>query len=581
MPLLYRLLSCCSLALVTYAAGAAQPLPAGLAAVTSVEGIEEYRLANRLQLLLVPDDSKPTTTVNLTYRVGSRHENYGETGMAHLLEHMLFKGTPKHRNVWAEFERRGLAANGSTAFDRTNYTATFSANADNLAWYLGWLADAMVNSFIARKDLDSEMTVVRNEMEAGENRPDGILLQKTMAVMFDWHNYGKEPIGARADVENVDIARLQGFYRRYYQPDNATLIVAGKFDPGQVLAWVARSFGKLQKPSRKLPAQYTLDPAQDGERSVTLRRVGGAPMLLAGYHMPPAGHPDFAAVEVLALVLGDSPSGRLHKRLTDVQLAASTFAFAWGLAEPSVLMLGAQLAPGQDPDKARSELLSAIESLDREPVTGEELARAKAKWLKSWEQAFTNPETVGISLSESIAQGDWRLFFLLRDRVRDVDLADVQRVAQQRLLAANRTLGLYLPTDKPLRAPAPARVDVAQTLKDFRPQAAAAKVEVFDATPANIDARTESFALGGIKAALLAKGTRGGSVHATLTLHFGDESSLFGWGDVPDSVAALLDKGTRTLTRQQVQDRLDELKTELNVHSAPGRLTLTLASRAA
>ena len=365
------------LGLVISAPASAQRLPVPVSSVTSVEGIDEYKLPNGLQLLLIPDDSKPTTTVNLTYRVGSRHENYGETGMAHLLEHMLFKGTPKHVNIFSEFSKRGLAANGSTSYDRTNYTASFSRNDDNLQWYIDWLADAMVNSFIARKDLDSEMTVVRNEMESGENSPDRVLLQKTMAVMYDWHNYGNETIGARSDVENVDIPRLQAFYRQYYQTDNATLIVAGKFNVTRVLQGVAQSFGKLSKPTRKLPVQYTLDPTQDGERSVTLRRVGGAPLVFAGYHFPPGPHPDFAAAEVLALVLGDAPSGRLHKRLTETQLAASVFAFAQGLAEPSFVVLGAQLAPDQDVDKARAEVLAVTESLAREPVTAEELLRAK------------------------------------------------------------------------------------------------------------------------------------------------------------------------------------------------------------
>jgi zinc protease len=172
--------------LVALCAGAAlaQPLPAGLKQVTSVEGTTEYRLANGLQVLLVPDASKPTTTVNLTYHVGSRHENYGETGMAHLLEHLLFKGTPKHRNLLGEFSKRGLRANGTTWYDRTNYFASFSANDANLRWYLGWLADGMVNSFIARSDLDTEMTVVRNEMERGENSPGRVLLQQTMATMY-------------------------------------------------------------------------------------------------------------------------------------------------------------------------------------------------------------------------------------------------------------------------------------------------------------------------------------------------------------------------------------------------------------
>jgi zinc protease len=569
----------CVVAACIAAPSMAQQLPPGMQSVTSVEGIDEYRLPNGLQLLLVPDDSKPTTTVNITYRVGARHENYGETGMAHLLEHMLFKGTPKHEKVWDSFQKRGLAANGTTSYDRTNYHAKFSASDDNLQWYLGWLADAMVNSHVARKDLDTEMTVVRNEMESGENNPSRILLQRTMALMFDWHQYGNSIIGARADIENVDIPRLQAFYRTYYQPDNATLIVSGKFDSARVLAWVTEAFGKIPKPTRKLPVLYTLDAAQDGPRSVTLRRSGGAPMSYVGYHVPAGATRDFAAVELLAIVLGDTPTGRLHKRLTQKQLAADTGAFAWSLADPSALFTTAQLAPGQDVDKAQAELLAAVESVRSEPITADELARAQLKWMTNWEKSFSNPETVGIVLSESVALGDWRLFFLKRDWVQSLTVADLQRVAEQYLLADNRTLATYLPTDKPQRAPAPTQVDVAQTMQAFKPQAAAAKAEAFDATPANIDARTQTFTLGGLKAALLPKGTRGEAVQAVLTLHYGDQASLTGQHEVAEAVAALLDKGTKILTREQIEGRLDQLKTELGVTAAAGRVTLTLTSR--
>ncbi len=557
----------------------AQALPSGVTRVQSVEGIDEYRLTNGLQVLLIPDSSKPTTTVNLTYRVGSRQENYGETGMAHLLEHLLFKGSPKHPNVWADFTKRGLAANGSTWFDRTNYTASFSANDDNLRWYLGWQADAMVNSYIARKSLDTEMTVVRNEMESGENNPDRILFSKTLATMYQWHNYGKDAIGARSDVENVDIPRLQAFYRLYYQPDNATLIVSGKFQPAQTLSWIAQSFGVIKKPTRVLPKQYTLDPVQDGERSITLRRNGGVPVLYAAYHVPPGAHPDFAAVDLLSSIMGDTPGGRLHKRLTEKGLAATTYAFSPGLAEPGFALFGTQLGPQQDVDVARNELLAAIESVAKQPITQEELDRAKTKWLKGWDQAFTNPETVGIALSETVAMGDWRLFFLSRDRVRDATLADVQRVAEQRLLPSNRTLGIYLPTDQPQRAPVPAKVDVVAQLKTFKPQAAAAAVEAFEATPVNIDRRTQRFDIGGLRVGLLPKGSRGNAVQAMLSLRFGDEKSLFGQGEVADMVAALLDKGTATMTRQQIQDRLDALHTEISVSAGAGVVTVGMSSR--
>jgi len=548
--------------------------------VRSVEGIDEYRLGNGLQILLIPDDSKPTTTVNVTYRVGSRHEGYGETGMAHLLEHLLFKGSPRHPQVWAEFNQRGFRANGSTWLDRTNYFASFAANGENLRWYLDWQADAMVNSFIAQRDLDSEMTVVRNEMEMGENDPGRVLFEKTLATMYQWHNYGNSTIGARSDVEGVDIARLQAFYKRYYRPDNATLIVSGKFDPAKVLAWVGASFGPVPSSPERPPSLYTLDPVQDGERAVTLRRVGGVPLFYVGYHVVPGPHADYAAVSLLSVIFGDSPSGRLHKALTEKQLAASVFGFSQGLADPGFLILGAQLSPGQETEASRHALLAAIESVTAQPITQEELDRAKAKWLKSWDMGFTDPQHVGVALSEAVAQGDWRLFFLTRDRVRAVSLADVQRVAAQTLLASNRTLGEYVPTSAPMRAATPQRTDVQAALKDFKPQASGAQAEVFDASPANIDARTQRFVIEpGLKVALLPKSTRGQAVRASLALRLGSAETLANWGEVPDALGALLDKGSKTLDRQQVQDRLDALQAELGFDMGPGVLNVSLVTK--
>ncbi len=561
---LFALALTLSLLAAAPAVAVAQPLPAGMTQLRSVEGVDEYRLANGLQVLLIQDDSKPSTTVNVTYRVGSKHENYGETGMAHLLEHLLFKGSPGYSTLWAEFSKRGLRANGSTWLDRTNYFASFAANEENLQWYLGWQADAMVNSFIARKDLDTEMTVVRNEMESGENNSGRILFERVMSSAYMWHNYGKSTIGARTDVEGVNIERLQQFYRTYYRPANATVIVAGKFDPAKVRQWIAVSFGPLQNPKTALPALYTLDPVQDGEKSITVRRVGGSPSLYALYHVPPGAHPDFAAISALNLILGDTPSGRLHTRIVDKQLAAAAFSFSQGLQDPGFTLLGLSLAPGQDMDKARQAMLDTIESISTDPVTQAELERARLKYLTDWELRFTNPEQVGVALSESIAQGDWRLFFLSRDQVRNLTLADVNRVATSYLLRDNRTLGSYIPTDKPLRAVAPATVDVAALVGNYKGDAAAAQVEAFDASPANIEQRTQTTLLAnGMKLALLPKGTRGQAVSGSISLSFGDEKSLFGHAAIGAATAAMLNKGTSTLSRQQIQDKFDQLRAQV------------------
>jgi zinc protease len=259
--------------------------------ITEVEGITEYSLDNGLRFLLFPDASKPTATVNVTYFVGSRHEGYGETGMAHLLEHLVFQGTPDHPNIDVELTEHGARPNGTTSFDRTNYFETFPSTDENLEWALDLEADRMVNSFISGDDLASEMTVVRNEMESEENSPFSVLLARTQATAYLWHNYGKGVIGARSDVESVPIDRLQAFYRKYYQPDNALLIVTGKFETERALEMIAEKFGAIPRPDRSsentLWDTYTREPVQDGERSVTLRRVGDIQIALMSYHVPP------------------------------------------------------------------------------------------------------------------------------------------------------------------------------------------------------------------------------------------------------------------------------------------------------
>ena len=196
----------------------------------------------------------------------------------------------------------------------------------------------MVNSFIARKDLDSEMTVVRNEMENGENNPIRVLIQRMMSVAFDWHNYGKSTIGARSDVENVDISNLQAFYRKYYQPDNAVLVVAGKINEEETIKLVKKYFGKLKRPDRKLAKLYTQDPIQDGERQVTIRRPGDVQVLASMYHIPAGSHEDFPAMEILTNILSDDKSGRLHKNLVKKQLAANAFGFPFQWAEPGIVI---------------------------------------------------------------------------------------------------------------------------------------------------------------------------------------------------------------------------------------------------
>jgi zinc protease len=537
-------------------------LPQGVERVTSVEGITEYRLPNGLRVLLFPDQTKQTITVNITYLVGSRHENYGETGMAHLLEHLVFKGTPRHPNIPQELTQHGARPNGTTSFDRTNYFETFAATDENLNWALDLESDRMVNSFIAKKDLDSEFSVVRNEMESGENDPLSILIQRVMATAYEWHNYGKETIGARSDVENVPIDKLQAFYKKYYQPDNAVLTVAGKIDEQKVIDLVNKYFGSIPKPERKLPPIYTIEPTQDGERQVTLRRVGDTQWVLAGYHVPPGSHPDYAAVNLMVQVLGNTPAGRLYKNLVETKKATSTLGFGFSLKEPGYVLFGAEVKKDDSLDAARDALLQTIDGMVTTPPTKEEVERVRGNILKNIELTLNNSEIVGLQMSNWIAQGDWRLYFLNRDRLRKASVEDVQRVAAKYLKQSNRTLGLFLPTDKPDRAEIPpvSNEEIVAMVKDYKGDAKVAEGEAFDPSPANIELRTTRSNTGGLQMALLPKKTRGGSVILRLLLRMGDEKSLMNRAEAGNFSGAMLMRGTTKHTRQQIQDELDRIK---------------------
>jgi zinc protease len=576
--------------LVAPVTAAQQPAaPARRAATTSVtptkgptvEGITQYDLSNGLRVLLIPDSSKPTTTVNITYLVGSRMEGYGETGMAHLLEHMVFKGSPRHRDIPQELTAHGARPNGTTWFDRTNYFETFESSDSNLVWALDLEADRMVNSFIAKKDLETEFTVVRNEYELGENDPSGVLLDRTLATAYLWHNYGKSTIGARSDIEDVPIGRLQAFYHKYYQPDNAVLVVAGKFNIARTLSLVQQKFGAIPRPDRsgamKIYSTYTVEPTQDGERAVTLRRVGDVQVVDAVYHVPAGSDSDFAAVEVLERVLGDAPSGRLYKALVETKKAASVNAFAFQLREPGVLVLTAQVRKEDSLDSARVAMLRTADSVLATPPSAEEVARAKQALLKNIELNLNNSERVGLTLSEWIAMGDWRMEFLYRDRVKQVTPEAVARVARAYLKPSNLTVGVFIPTAQPDRSTIPPVPDVAAVVKDYKGDTARVAGEAFDPSPANIDGRTTRTTLpNGLKVALLAKRTRGQTVNATITLRFGSLPAVMGQSAVGDLTADMLLRGTTSLTRQQIKDSLDKLEARVGIFGGPTSVRVSI-----
>ena len=546
------------------------PKPAAAAQqVRSIEGVTEYRLANGLQVLLYPDQSSSTVSINVTYKVGSRHESYGETGMAHLLEHMNFKGTPTHPKIMDELSSRGANANATTAYDRTNYFETLPATPGNLEWALGFEADRMTHSLIAKKDLDTEMTVVRNEFEMGENNPAHVLSERVLETAYLWHNYGHPTIGARADIEGVPIERLQKFYHTYYQPDNAALIVTGKFDPKATLAYIEKVFGAIPKSTRILPNLYTAEPPQDGMREVTLRRSGSQQVLDEAFHVPADAHPDSVSLSLLTSLLNERPAGLLYKRLVETKLAVSASVDLEAMYDPGFLMISVSLPKGGDLGAVRRELDAILQTVRSEDFSQDELERVRNDQINGYERLLNSSPEMASNLSENVAVGDWRLLFWDRDLLKKVTVADVKRVANAYLVDSNLTVGTFIPDDKPLRAvitPAP-KVDA--LLAGYTGQATVAEGEHFDATPKNIEARTQRGMAGSIKTAYLVKKTKGDRVSGVINLHFGSVESLKNKAEIGQYTAALLMRGTQLHTRQQIQDELTRLKTTLRINGGP------------
>lgn len=547
-------------------------------AVRELGSIEEYRLANGLQILLFPDEAQSTTTVNITYRVGSRHEAQGEFGMAHLLEHMVFKGTPSHADIPGAFAQRGMRWNGTTTVDRTNYFASFNASDETLAFALALEADRMVNSHIAKADLDKEMSVVRNEFERGENNPFQVLNQRVRSVAYDWHPYAHATIGPRSDIENVPIEKLQAFYKRHYRPDNATLLVAGRFDKAPTLALIAKTFGPLPRPQAAIPQPYTVEPAQDGERSVVVRRIGGQPLLLAHYHVPAIAHGDSAALMVYGLMMSLQPSGQLYKELVESKLAVATGLSGLGGMDPGSAMAYAVLSQEADVAKVEQRLLDLVEGRGVRPFAEAELARVRELALVSYRQQMKNPEALIQQISGLIGSGDWRLLFQLMEDIPRVTLADVERVRQAYFRPANRTLGRYLPSTSVERVEIPAAPPLEQRLADLKGPPRVEEGERFDPSPAQLEARMQRSRLAsGIAVHTLRKQTRGNTVQLQLQLRWGERDATYPRRGT-DLIGPLLSEGSRGYAKQQLQDTLIKLNAQLQVSSGDQGATLALTT---
>lgn len=414
--------------------------------ISNTEGIKEYGLSNGMKVLLISDASQSNMVVNIVYNVGSKDEGYGEKGMAHLLEHMLFKSTKNLGDIKKQLSDKGGQANGTTWFDRTNYYEIFPSNDENLKWSLQMEADRMINATILQTDLDKEFSVVRNEFEIGENNPTRVMIQNVFSNGYTWHNYGNSTIGSKEDIERVKSPTLRKFYEKYYQPDNATLIIAGKFDEKSALKYVSDYFSVLKKPNRDLGATYTVEPAQNGEKYFEIKRNNDQQIIAAGYHTAAFADKDFAALSALYEILTSDPSGYLYKNLVETQKVSSIWNFSPVVRDPGMVYFNFDVPKDKNLDETTKLVRTELDKVSSIQFSQDDLKRAQAKLIKGIENERNNTIDFAINLTEIVGAGNYKLGFLYRDNVENLKLEDINRVAQKYFKNNNRTIGVFRPS---------------------------------------------------------------------------------------------------------------------------------------
>lgn len=432
----------------------------GIKFVRESGGISEYLLeSNGLKILLAENHNSPVVTVMPLYRVGSRNEAVGHTGATHILEHMMFKGvkdgqTGEVYNFPDRFRQYGGVWNATTWFDRTNYFETVPAR--HLELCIKTEADRMRNLEIKEEERVTEMTVVRSELEIGENNPDRVLLQKLYAHAFVEHPYHHPTIGWTTDVEAISVERLKAFYDVYYWPNNTTLLLIGDFEPAQALAMVQKYYGVHPASPHPIPSVVTVEPAQEGERRFDIVRAGDAPRVAIGFHVPQATHADTYSVAAIAAILGGGrKSSRLYRALVDTKLASSAHVWHFEQRDPGMIMVFATPAEGVSHETVEKAIYAELDKLAAAGVDADELKRAKLSHRKQMVLAASDPMQLADAIGEAESVADWTFYTTYAEKLDAVTSEDIQRAAGQYFAKENRTVGYFIPKQSEAQEEAP------------------------------------------------------------------------------------------------------------------------------
>jgi len=540
-------------------------------------GIKEYRLNNGLQVLLIEDYSRQDITVHMTYLVGSRHEGLGETGMAHLLEHMLFKKTIHIKDIKFLLHSKGALFNASTWFDRTNYYETLPYNDNNLEFAISLEADRMMNCIITQEDLNSEIKVVINELEMCENCPETVLHDHVMSTAFQWHNYGKSTIGNKYDIKNASVQLLYSFYKKYYQPDNAALVISGHFKDINALKLINSYFSHIKKPDRKLNIIYTREPAQEGNKDINIFRAGTISIICIGYHIPNGSNIDFIRLKIFLEAMIYEPSGQLYKELVITNIADYVFGMAHALYDPSMLLFFAQTKNINQILHMKEKLISCIEKYD-DNIIKDNIQKIKYNLLKNIKFILSNTKKLTSCLSEYIAQGNYKLFFWYKDIVRHITSNDVLHNIKKYLIPSNRTVGVFIPKNKN---------NIININKDTAVINQCNNIIyhnhindnniIFNAN--NLHKYNQIITLSNkVALSLLHKSTRENLVYMKINFYCGNEESILNHVEENLLLPKFFLRGTKNKSYQQIKEYLDQLESSIDFESSIGVVSANIIS---
>jgi len=534
----------------------------------SAGGMSAYTLANGFKIILIPFPTASNVRVELLVKTGSKLEGYGETGMAHLLEHMLFKGAGSRKNIKEDLTALGASWNGTTNADRTNYFETLSSDPEKLDEVIRLEADRFIHAKFTKADLDSEMTVVRNELENSERNPSRLVMDALARNTFIWHGYSRSTIGARTDIENTSYEALRAFHRKHYRPDNAALIVSGNFDVQRVVALTTKLFSAAKNPSTAKPRNWTFDSPQALTQRSELYASVGTTVVASAWKLPGLSERDAHALDLAVTAVCDADWGSLRKELvTNRGLAVTASCSTSTEADYSRLMAFAKAGQDADAQTLSNELIRHIQDMANKGVTQEQLERARLSEINQIERAFDSHESIARIVSQYEVAGDWRLMFWVRDVVKSLQLEEANAALKKWVVATNRSDVLLRHTEatSPLVITPPALASTRVEGKSWP--------SIFsDADPApkslvELSKSTRSFVLDGDKASasLIRRKTQGDKVWLVLENDYGTAETLSHRKNACTAASYLMGFGGGGLTRDVLSRRMEELKATWNL----------------